>query len=340
MNKNKSLIVSTLIIFLFSLFSISYLDASMYQYELKELVNESNIIVIGDVIETELITNPYDIHTKITLEVEENIFSKGEQISVGDNLVFLTPDKIDTPGVWTSKVFAKFSIGETVLVFLTRDSFQLKLLGSVQGKYTIEEGDQSEEFYAIDYSGNAQELSELKNRIQEIADNQGGYDYFIQKTITNDPLISSDTIDSIPDRFTVSLSDLISSWDASNRTSSYSYFPTSDAFFTATKIWPNSLNTNLFTPSSSFSFPNFFNYSQTTQQTTSPIKDWYINQQQTYMKHTQDNQESQPQTFLPSSPLDNSPFLIWTDPTTAYDPTTNSHIYVHPRADFWGNWYF
>ena len=159
MNRHKLFTLLLSIAFLFCFLFCSHLDASMHKFELKELVNESQMIVIGEIIETKLITyNPLDIYTKLTLKVEENIFSREKQISVGGNLVFVTPDKIETPGMWTSTVVAKFSIGETVLVFLRRDPIQLKLQGGPQGKYTIEEYNPSEESHAIDYGGGVQEL--------------------------------------------------------------------------------------------------------------------------------------------------------------------------------------
>ena len=119
---------------------ISDADALMLKLHLDRLVDNSDVIVTGKVVDSKSILVDVErsiIHTFVMIDPEESI--KGRS--------FHSPFVVQTPGgclesglCMTDPDAAEFSKGEDVLVFLDGSENGFQVYGKFQGKYTIDNG--------------------------------------------------------------------------------------------------------------------------------------------------------------------------------------------------------
>ncbi|MCX9025435.1 MAG: hypothetical protein OIN85_04990 [Candidatus Methanoperedens sp.] len=134
-------------------------SASMTEISVENLTRESDVIAIGDIKEVESSWNLWRtmINTHSTLSVEKYI--KGGEGA--ETLTIVTEGgTVGESGVWVEDV-PVFTKNETVLVFLKRAGSEFSVVGWIQGKYIVENGE------IRDLKGEKTSLNDFLRRIGE-----------------------------------------------------------------------------------------------------------------------------------------------------------------------------
>jgi hypothetical protein len=120
----------------------------MLRKDLKALTRESDLIVIGRVVNIDSqVEEKGQVFTYVSIKVDEYV--KGEPLQ--EEIVIAVPGgRKGELTMWVSEA-AKFRLGETNLLFLSHFRNNLyQVVGGVQGKLTVEKGNVSEYEMTLD----------------------------------------------------------------------------------------------------------------------------------------------------------------------------------------------
>ncbi len=131
---------ATIVTLIIALLAIApTVSALMTEISVVNLTMESDVIAIGDIKEVESGWNMWRtmIYTYSTLSVEEYVKGGEEQKTL---IITTEGGTVGGSSVWVEDV-PVFTKNETVLVFLKRAGREFSVVGWVQGKYIVENGE-------------------------------------------------------------------------------------------------------------------------------------------------------------------------------------------------------
>ena len=128
--------------------SSSSVFAIMLKMDLKALTRESDLIVIGKVVNIDSqVEEKGETFTYVSINVDECV--KGKPLQ-GEIVIAVPGGTVGELTMWVSEA-AKFTLGETNLLFLSHFRNNLyQVVGGVQGKLTVDKGNISEYEMALD----------------------------------------------------------------------------------------------------------------------------------------------------------------------------------------------